>query len=252
MVDTTLLRSEALGASRSALLIFFLTNKIGMESIAFTVNLREGESCDDVVKRLRQVVEGCEDYLVVREKGTQYGWHWHGAVRCRRKYDAFRKFFVKTMALTSQNGVEKKYCVKRWDNGPEYLRYLCKGPTGAEEEVVDVVMNSGYDTAMYHRQYFEKRAEVLEAHDKKKAAAKRKKVTLRDRFLEFCKESQVDSREDILRCLQEFISACAKEGEKCYVSPGMCVQWCYAAHLVAHPVGASEDLVARVRDMWLR
>lgn len=223
-----------------------------MTTVALTYNLKKDETVEEVEKRFRDVFKECDDYLLTREVGTQYGHHWHGAVRTRKKsIETFRSLFKKVMGITAEDGRGKMYSIKKWDNGPKYLRYCCKGPTGSEDESPVVVFNSGFNTSLYHKEFFEERRAVLEEHEERKRL-KKKKPTLRDRFLDLCAERGVSTRDDIVRLSQEFLEECGRNKERCYVSAGMLVQWYNAAFIIAHPVSATDDVVKRAYEMWTR
>lgn len=222
-----------------------------MQCYAVTYNLRDDEDYEEIDAKLRKFCAQSEDALCVREQGTKNGWHWHMALRSRKLPTAFRRNFVRTMSLSSQDGIEKLYCIKKWDNGLEYLRYCAKGPTGSAIEKPIAVYNSGYNLDQLHKEYFEKRLEMIEKRDAEKKARK-SKASLRDDFVEFALTRLPQSRSDVISALEAFIYERVKNGEKCYVNPHKLCEWCEAVWLKLHPAEASSSLVGKTADLWMR
>lgn len=222
-----------------------------MHAYAITYNLRDEEDRDEVEAKLRRLCSSCEDALCVREEGTKNGWHWHLALRSRRLPTAFRRYFVRLMGLTSQDGIEKLYCIKKWDNGLEYLRYCAKGPTGAVAVKPISVYNSGYDLDQLHKAYFEKRLEMIEKRDAGRRA-KKAKSSLRDQFVEFARNRLPQSRSDIISALEAFLHEEASRGVKLYVTPHKLSEWCEAVHCLLHPAVGTSSLAGKTADLWMR
>lgn len=222
-----------------------------MHAFAVTLNLREDEDYEEIDSKLRRFCASCEDALCVREMGTKYGWHWHLALRSRKTPTAFRRYFVKTFLLSSQDGIEKTYCIKKWDNGLEYLRYCAKGPTGAAIEKPIVVYNTGYDLEKLHTEYFEKRLEMIEKREKEKKARKTK-PSLRDSFFEFAISRRPDSRSDIINILDDFLLLQVQAGVRLFTCPHKLAEACEAVYCAIHPMVGTNNLAGQTAGVWMR
>lgn len=220
-----------------------------LEHFCFTVNLVAGKTAEEYESVIRDLSKETDDIFCVREVGTEFGFHFHGLIRMKKKLEAMRIYIRRRFGISVEHG-PRRMSVKPWDGDPGWLRYCCKGPTETKGEMPVVIVNSlGRDVSRLHEEYYDRRAERIAENDARKKKVKAE--PLRKQFVEFALAEGCETKEDVLRLLDIFLCDRARSGERLFVNEHMLVQWCNAVWLSRFPVRASSDLIARVRDRFL-
>lgn len=201
----------------------------------------------------RSFAKGCRDAFVVRERGTEFGWHWHSYIEHKQTITSLRVTVKRHFKLTNADCKHKRYSLEKFDDrqdaGGKYFNYLCKGESSAKDDPVNVVVDlMGRDVASFHRRFYEERLRILE----EKAAAKKKRhETLSDKFFEYCKtyRETVRDKETVTSALSEFLRDHARGPDRMNVDAYMCRRWCYRVLLYVCSSGTAMEIARQVRDM---